>query len=92
MAKGLLGLLAAVPKGAPKGAPPGGMEDGDESGGDEGSPGEMAAADFRAASDKGDDAGMYAAFERMFKACESGAHSEGGPPTDESEDDEDSGY
>ena len=89
MAKGILGLQAAVPKGAPKGAPPGATDD---DGDGEGSAGEMAAADFRTASDRGDDAGMYAAFERMFKACEAGAHSEGGPATDESEDDEDAGY
>lgn len=49
----------------------------------EGSEGEMAAEDFANATDA---AGRYAAFKRMFKACEA----EGA--MDESEDDEMPGY
>jgi hypothetical protein len=51
----------------------------------EGSEGEMAAEDFANAEDA---AARYAAFKRMFKACEAEGHVE----SDESEDDEEIDY
>jgi|WetSurMetagenome_2_1015567.scaffolds.fasta_scaffold494971_2 hypothetical protein len=78
MASGIMALIGKAKPGDKSGSP---MPMDDEEA-PEGSAGELAAEDFANAKDAAE---RYAAFKRMFKACEMEGHSE-------VEDDEEAGY